>query len=377
MNQKNSFFTCFIILGLIAALGFVAFIVAGGLMARAEDAFGPPSPSLGSFQRVRLGVELGWRAQALLRPVGTNAPLQNFSIGLDEPTAQIVERMEQAGLIREAKLFSDYLVYSGLDTQLQSGDFELSPAMNAAQLAQQLLDPTPGTVTLVILPGWRLEEIAAALPSAGVPVKPEDFLLAAWNPPTDVDLPQGLPNGASLEGYLLPGSVEIERQANAVDLLNALLENFNSSINGDPLAGFQQQDLSLHEALILASIVERESVVDEEMPLIASVFLNRLAAGMRLEADPSVQYALGYDQASQSWWRTPLSAADLNINSAYNTYRNIGLPPGPIAAPSLEALHAVALPQASAFFFFQAACDGSGKHVFALTLEEHLTNNCP
>jgi len=377
MNQKNSFFTCFIILGLIAALSFVGFIVASGLMARAEDAFGPPAPSLGSFQRVRLGVELGWRAQALLRPVDATGPLENFSIGLDEPTAQIVERMEQAGLVREAELFSAYLVYSGLDTQLQSGDFELSPAMSAAQLAQQLLDPTPGTVTLVILPGWRLEEIASTLPSAGVAVKPEDFLLAAWHPPARVEEPEIFASGASLEGYLLPGSYEIERQASAVDLLNALLENFDSSIDADLLAGFQQQDLSLHEALILASIVERESVVDEEMPLIASVFLNRLAAGMRLEADPTVQYALGYDQASQSWWKTPLSAADLNINSAYNTYRNIGLPPGPIAAPSLEALRAVAFPQASDFFFFQAACDGSGKHVFALTLEEHVANNCP
>jgi len=377
MNQKNSFFTCFILLGLIAALGFVAFIVASGLMSRAEDSFGPPAPSLGSFQRVRLGIELGWRAQALLRPVDATGPLENFSIGLDEPTAQIVERMEQAGLVREAELFSAYLVYSGLDTQLQSGDFELSPAMSAAQLAQQLLDPTPGTVTLVILPGWRLEEIAAALPSAGVAVKPEDFLLAAWHPPAGAEEPEGFASGASLEGYLLPGSYEIERQANAVDLLNALLENFNSSIDADLLAGFQQQDLSLHEALILASIVERESVVDEEMPLIASVFLNRLAADMRLEADPTVQYALGYDQASQSWWKTPLSGADLNINSAYNTYLNIGLPPGPIAAPSLEALRAVAFPQASDFFFFQADCDGSGKHVFALTLEEHLANNCP
>jgi UPF0755 protein len=140
--------------------------------------------------------------------------------------------------------------------------------------------------------------------------------------------------------------------------------------------GFAQQGLTLHQAVTLASIVEREAVVDDEMPLIASVFINRLTFGMQLEADPTVQYALGYDQAGGSWWRTPLSAADLSVASDYNTYANFGLPPGPIAAPSLEALRAVAFPASSSFYFFQAGCDGSGRHVFAETYEEHLANNC-
>jgi UPF0755 protein len=107
------------------------------------------------------------------------------------------------------------------------------------------------------------------------------------------------------------------------------------------------------------------------------VFHNRLAAGMRLEADPTVQYAVGYDAASASWWKSPLTSADLAIDSPYNTYLYGGLPPGPIAAPGSAALQAVAFPSASNFYFFQAACDGSGVHVFATTYEEHLANNCP
>jgi UPF0755 protein len=376
MNRKYSSCSCVAVLGLLIALAFVGFIAASSLMARAQDSFGPPASTLGTVQRVRLGIELGWRADALLRPMDAAASTQNFDIGLDEPTAQIVARMQAAGLIREANLFSDYLVYAGIDTQLQVGDYALSPAMNAIEIASALLDPTPGQVTLVILPGWRLEEIAAALPSAGVSVKPEEFLLAAWSPPAGVQLPDGFPSGASLEGYLLPGSYEINRELDVTGLLNALLVGFEQNISSDLIAGFEQQGLSLHEGLTLASIVEREAVIEDEMPMIASVFYNRLAAGIKLEADPTVQYALGYDQTGRSWWRNPIRAADLNVASDYNTYTNFGLPPGPIGAPDLQALLAAAFPASSSFYFFQAACDGSGIHVFAETYEEHLANNC-
>jgi UPF0755 protein len=95
-----------------------------------------------------------------------------------------------------------------------------------------------------------------------------------------------------------------------------------------------------------------------------------------LEADPTVQYALGFDASSGSWWKNPLTRADLSTVSPHNTYLNPELPPGPIAAPSYEALFAVGFPETSPYFFFQAACDGSGRHVFAVTFEEHLANNC-
>jgi len=127
----------------------------------------------------------------------------------------------------------------------------------------------------------------------------------------------------------------------------------------------------------LASIVEREAVLDEEMPLIASVFLNRLAAGMKLEADPTVQYALGYTAEQAAWWKNPLSAADLGVDSPYNTYRFPGLPPGAICNPGLGALQAVAFPAQTAYYYFRADCENLGAHNFAKTYEEHLGNACP
>jgi len=156
-----------------------------------------------------------------------------------------------------------------------------------------------------------------------------------------------------------------------------LILEFNAHLSTDLLAGFEQQGLTLEQAVILASIVQREAMVSDEGPMIASVFYNRLAAGMKLDSDPTVQYAVGYNQSQATWWTNPLSFADLETISAYNTYQNFGLPPAPISNPGLAALQAVAAPADSPYYYFRALCDGSGKHVFAVTFEEHLQNACP
>lgn len=368
--------SCLVALGLLAVLAFVGFFAANGLLARAEAAFGPPAAGLSQTQRLRLGLELGWRAEALLRPLNAAGEPLRFDIALGEPTGQLVRRLQDAGLVREAGLFSSYLVYAGLDTQLQAGRYQLSPAMNAVELAAALLDPTPESVTLAILPGWRLEEIAASLPSAGVAFSPEDFLQAAWSPPASLPLPTGLPNGATLEGYLLPGSYEIPREYDALQALELLLsEGYYQAIDEALREGFATQGLTEHQAFTIASIVQREAVITEEIAAIAAVFANRAQIDMKLEADPTVQYALGYDAARGGWWPRPLTLGDLRVASPYNSYLHEQLP-GPVAAPSLAALWAVADPPASPYFFFQAACDGSGWHAFAVTYEEHLRNNC-
>ena len=140
--------------------------------------------------------------------------------------------------------------------------------------------------------------------------------------------------------------------------------------------GFTKQNLTIYQAVILASIVEREAVQDEEKALIASVYLNRWRIGMKLDADPTVQYAYGYDFTEGTWWKNPLELQDLQFDSPYNTYLYAGLPPAPIANPSLEALQAVAFPAETPYYFFRAKCDGSGYHDFSETLEEHLGNGC-
>ena len=156
-----------------------------------------------------------------------------------------------------------------------------------------------------------------------------------------------------------------------------MLIEFNAHLSADLRAGFEQHGLSLEQAVILASIVQREAMVTDEAPMIASVFYNRLAAGMKLDSDPTVQYAVGFNQGQATWWTNPLSFADLEIVSAYNTYQNLGLPPNPISNPGLAALQAVAAPADSPYYYFRARCDGSGTHNFAATFEEQLQNACP
>jgi len=117
--------------------------------------------------------------------------------------------------------------------------------------------------------------------------------------------------------------------------------------------------------------------METEMPLIASVFYNRMEIGMKLQTDPTVQYALGYDSLQATWWTSPLDSVDLEVDSPYNTYKYPGLPPGPICNPGWAALQAVAYPDESPYYYFQAKCDSSGFHNFAETYEQHLLNNCP
>jgi UPF0755 protein len=186
-----------------------------------------------------------------------------------------------------------------------------------------------------------------------------------------------IPVGVSMEGFLPPGVYEIERTITADQLVRYLLEQFDEQLPREIQGGLEQQGLTLYEGVTLASIIQREAVLEEEMPIIASVFNNRLMIPMKLETDPTVQYALGYNSAQTTWWTSPLTFEDLQVDSPYNTYLYPGLPPTPIASPSLAALQAVAFPAQTPYYFFRAACDGSGRHNFSQTFQEHLDNACP
>jgi UPF0755 protein len=336
--------------------------------------YGPPSERLGAFQRFQYSALMLWYDGQVSNPVSSSAGEVPFTIATGEEPASVAARLEQAGIIRNADAFIAYLVYSGLDTGLQAGEFQLSPALAPMQIAQKLQDATPAQVKFVILPGWRMEEVAASLPTSGLAISPEQFLLVAREPHSGFDF---MPKGASAEGFLFPGEHILPRAIGPVQVVALLMNNAALALSPEMRAGFARQGLDVYQAVTLASIVQREAVKSEEQPSIASVFLNRLAAGMRLETDPTIQYALGFDAVTNSWWKSPLSVDDLAIQSPYNTYQNSGLPPGPISNPSLSALQAVAYPAQTPYYFFRARCDGSGLHNFSETFDQHLKNGCP
>ncbi|MEJ2706202.1 MAG: endolytic transglycosylase MltG [Anaerolineales bacterium] len=356
----------------VAGIGWLALT----LPDRAKQTFGPYDPNLQPSQRILLSARLLLNSSDLIYPGNVYGSEQSFDIGLGESTYAISQRLQSEGLITNAQAFRDYLVYSGLDTSLQAGEYQLSPRMTPLEIAQALQDATPSEVSFNIIPGWRLEEIAAALPTSGLEITPEAFLQAAQSPPPGVDWLNALPAHATLEGFLFPDSYRLPRDLDVRGLIASILSNFESKVDSEILGGFERQGLTLYQAVTLASIVEREAVVDEEMPLIASVFLNRLNAGMKLDSDPTVQYAIGYNAGRGGWWTNPLSLEDLQTNSPYNTYVYDGLPPGPIANPSLQALRAVAFPAKTPYYYFRATCDDSGKHIFSETFQEHVESGC-
>jgi UPF0755 protein len=372
--------------GLIFSLAFLILICFGvcllvgayfELNRRTEALFGPPAAELGPLQRLRLSSQLFLSMDQLLDPVNPLGEPTQFEIPLGESLPMIAARMSAAGLIPDPGAFIAYLSYSGLDRTIQAGSYSLNPSLSPIQLAQILQDSTPSEITLSILPGWRLEEIAGTLPTSGLDITEDEFLSAAYSPPMDTSDPLQALQGRSLEGFLPPGSYRLDRQINASQLIVFLLDQFVSNLSPELTAGFQHQGLDLYQAVALASIVEREAIIAEEMPLIASVFLNRLAIGMPLEADSTVQFAIGFNQDQNTWWTNPLSEGDLQFDSPYNTYLYPGFPPGPIASPSLPALRAVGFPAQTPYYYFRATCDDSGRHFFSETFEQHLSMQCP
>jgi UPF0755 protein len=357
---------------LTAALGALGSQVVPRAAART---FGSPSPRLSTMQQIIYSIRLLAYQTDLTVPANAFGEEQPFTIRMGEPVGTIANRLEEQGLIRDAEAFRIYMIYAGLDTTVQAGDYEINPMLNAIDIAQSLQDATPQEVRFTVLPGWRIEEVAAALPTSGLNIKPEDLLYAMRSPIAEY-FPPDFPPIQHLEGFVYPGSYQFDRSISADEMIAAFLQRFQENVSPQLLAGFERQGLDLYQAVTLASIVEREAIVDEEAPMIASVFLNRLQINMKLDSDPTVQYAVGYNQKQQTWWTNPLSFDDIATKSPYNTYIHTDLPPGPICSPGTAALQAVAFPAQSPYYFFRARCDGSGRHNFAVTYAEHLNNGC-
>ncbi len=376
-KRRTSCFTLIILLFLAGAC-LVLLLLAGVLIPatqQAERAFGTPAKNLDPLERVLLSARLILYSQDLKTPANpTGAPV-DFRVELGESASQVTQKLVEAGLVTNPDAFRVYLQYSGLDTSLQAGDYTLSPAMAPIQIAHTLQDATPSEVRFGVLAGWRIEEIAAALPSSGLSIDPQAFLEAARLRPQGYAFSADLPQQVTMEGFLFPDVYKIKRYASADDLVASMLSNFEKKVAPELRQGFARQGLSLYEAVTLASIVQREAVVPGEMDKIASVFYNRLAAGMKLDSDPTVQYSLGFNVLKNTWWTNPLTSTD--ADSPYNTYLHAGLPPGPIDNPGMGALQAVANPESTPYYYFRAACDGSGRHNFASTYQEHLNNACP
>ncbi len=336
--------------------------------------------NLSAPQRLYLEYYLTQHAAELEQPAGTAAGPQSFTVAPGEGAAVIAENLRAAGLLTNTELFLNYLSYYGLDGGLVTGQYTLDPQQTIPQLAAALGAGGSRALELNFLPGWRSEEMANYLRVVSpARIDADEFLSIVQTRRGiggDFTFLSNLPDGSTLEGYLFPGSYTIDADTDSAALVRMMLANFDRQVTPAMRQAYGGLGLSLREAVILASIVEKEAMLAEEKPLMAAVFLNRLRDGMPLQADPTVQYAVGYDAAGDTWWKSALTVADLAVASPYNTYQINGLPPGPIANPGLASLEAVANPVAADYLFFVLDCAAStpGQHAFSVTYDEHLAH---
>jgi len=295
-----------------------------------------------------------------------NAESRTFVISRGETAGSIAQRLQEAGFIRSALAFTYLLYDTGREASLQSGTYTISAALTPRDLARVFEKAPSEQAVLRIIEGWRLSETAAAVNKAFPSISADEFMKAAIVGQRQNTVLAGMPADTSLEGFLFPDTYFFKPSATATQIVDTLLDQFELRVGQSLRQAAVDRKTTIYDIVKLGSIVEREARDRKESATIAGVYTNRLDIGMKLDADPTVQYALGD-------WKE-LSLADLEVDSPYNTYRVAGLPPTPICSPGAAALEGAAKPERNPYFYFVAKNDGTGDHAFAKTIEEHEAN---
>jgi UPF0755 protein len=379
-----------ILLVAFLSVSLIACVLGGGLYLWARQ------EGLNPITAIRLRISLARSANELDTPAGADPTPRKFEVVSGDTAYTISQNLVNAQLITNADLFVDYVRYHRLDSQLEAGTYYLNQAQTIEQIAYALTDASSATIPFRILPGWRLEEVAQNVidgstmldfngaefysvvgPGSAIP---QDFKLR-------VGIPDTLSNGQppSLEGFMFPDDYRLKPGITALELRDEILQRFNQQVTDPMIQQAAAQGLTMYQVVILASIVQREAaVIDAEGQRIAAVYLNRLRLPMRLDADPTVQYAIG-NSRDGSWW-PQITLADYYAlngvaipNQSYSTYLNEGLPPGPIASPSLAAIQAVLNAPVTEEFYFRRGCNNDGLHVFFTLAQQadHANFTCP
>lgn len=267
--------------------------------------------------------------------------------------------LEDRKLIRNAFSFQLLANLQKKQGQIQVGEYELSPSMTPKEILEKVTSGKTVLHAITIPEGYRITEIAALLAEQGLANR-DEFIRQTQN--KELIQSTGSPIN-SLEGYLFPETYHFSRNTSERKIIQSMLSTFKEQVsvlnfNNQP----KSQNLTLHEIITLASLIEKETGVDEERKIISSVFHNRLKKNMRLQTDPTVIYAISDFDGN-------IRKKDLSIDSPYNTYKYAGLPPGPIASPGLKSIAAALDPDDTNYLYFVSRKDGS--HQFSSSLMEH------
>jgi len=376
---------------LTVAIAVGARMVLGTLEAQSQETSGPALDlSFESTDSFFLSLYLSMHQAELNRAASGDSTEVPFAIQPGETAVEVASRLETAGLVVNGEVFRRFMAYQGLDTGLEAGTYSLRANMTMHEIALALQHGTAASVTVTIPEGWRAEQVGWLLEQQGL-MRSDDFMAVVRTGQYSYSWLSSRPPMASLEGFLFPDTYELPLSAEPDAVIGLMLATFDTrvaaEIDARLVAGDRkifdltiggERPMTVYDVITLASIIEREAVVAEERPIIASVYLNRMnpahidETALRLSADPTVQYAKGYDPETGNWWNPMLPGEGQALESPYNTFLVQGLPPGPICSPGLASILAVLNPADTGYLYFHAIGDGS--HVFAATLEEHLEN---
>lgn len=313
-----------------------------------------------------------------MQPAAASGQELKITVDSGMRPAQIADLLEQNGIIRNGTFFQYYLKYKKEGSKFKAGPYAMKPGMTYDDIIAKLNagDVIPDEMIRFTIPeGFTIAQMADKLSQEGF-VDRETFLRLADDPqPAEGKFAKFIPDDDGLrhrlEGYLFPETYEFKKGSTEADMINRMLQELDKRLEKELPADWEQKlaalNVDFHQLMTIASLIEREVVVDEERALVAGVIYNRLNKGMMLQIDATVQYL--FDQQKER-----LLNKDLKIESPYNTYLHEGLPPGPISSPSLASIQAALDPEPSDYLYYVTKKDGTHKHLFAKTYKEHLRN---
>jgi UPF0755 protein len=298
-------------------------------------------------------------------PAGMPEAGKLFTVQAGQGASALGAKLEAEGLVRSGQAFRFLAQLRGLSGNIKSGTYRIKAGMSTGEILDLLVSGKQALVRLTVPEGYTLGQVAELFGRGGI-MSPEDFLAAAKDPALLSEL--GIPS-PSVEGYLFPDTYFFPKSYPAGDAIRTMVRNFRYHVEASFPEASGLDARALHEKLILASIVEREYRLPEEAPLMASVFYNRLRIGMALQSCATVVYVLTEREGKPH--PDVIYDRDLEIKDPFNTYRQRGLPPGPISSPGMTALSAAFRPAASDYLYFRLVDAEAGRHHFSKTLEQH------
>lgn len=294
----------------------------------------------------------------MTRPTGATGDPVRVTVAEGDAFGSVLARLQQHGLVRRGWTFKFFARVLGHDRDIQRGTYEFIPGTPPVDILRAMVRGDVLSVRVTVPEGFSSWQIAAAFESAGV----DSAAMAAQirNPELLTALRVPVP---TLEGYLFPDTYKVPFGSGAQDVVGQMLHRFSEAWTREHDRRAAELGMTRHQVLTLASIVESEARAEDERPRVSAVYHNRLARGMRLDADPTVAYAMG-------GFRGRLYYKDLKIESPYNTYLHAGLPPGPICSPGAASIRSALYPDPDEHALYFVA-GGDGRHVFSVTLREH------